>query len=295
MTHAALFNGIGGFQLAAEWAGWRNILSVEIDDWCNQVTAHHFPESKQYQNIYDFDGTKWAGKVDVLTGGFPCQPFSAAGKRKGTADDRHLWPEMLRVIGEIKPRWIIGENVLGIVNWSDGMVFDQVHIDLENQGYEVQSFVLPACSVGAPHRRDRIWIVANSNCNEYNYRKDKQIGHNRSWNTQAQYTHEQTLRSQSFAVATSGLITNSENVRPKNTISYGKMESGFDRRCDQQNQWHSFPLESPLCNGNDGISEGMDKRSFSKWRTNSLKAAGNAIVPQVAYQLMKVINQMEEM
>ena len=292
MTHAALFNGIGGFQLAAQWAGWRNILSVEIDDWCNQVTAHHFPECKQYQNIYDFDGTEWAGKVDVLTGGFPCQPFSAAGKRKGTADDRHLWPEMLRVIGEIKPRWIIGENVLGFVNWSDGMVFDQVHTDLENQGYEVQSFVLPACSVGAPHRRDRVWIVAKDTMRSRRIHGESK--QERSENEQFRdFSTRNTDRICGEKMAR--IASNTAQFGLPEALEVGKMERQRFGKLHERNTWHSFPLESPLCNGNDGFSEGMDQRSFSKWRTQALKAAGNAIVPQVAYQLMTVINQMEAM
>lgn len=290
MTHAALFNGIGGFQLAAEWAGWRNILSVEIDDWCNQVTLHHFPKCKQYKNIYDFNGTEWAGKVDVLTGGFPCQPFSAAGKRKGTADDRHLWPEMLRVIGEIKPRWIIGENVLGFANWSDGMVFDQVHSDLENQGYEVQSFVLPACSVGAPHRRDRVWIVA------------KDTMRSRRIHGESKQERSENGEFRDFSTRNTDRICGEKMARiASNTVQFGlsqalengKMERQRFGKLHERNTWDSFPLESPLCFGDDGLSEGMDKRAFSKWRTNSLKAAGNAIVPHVAYQLMTVINQME--
>jgi len=103
-----------------------------------------------------------SGRIDLLTGGFPCQPFSQAGKRKGTNDDRYLWPEMLRVIREFKPTWVVAENVRGLLTISEGMVFEQVCLDLENEGYEVQPFVIPACAVNAPHRRDRVWIVAHS-------------------------------------------------------------------------------------------------------------------------------------
>src|SRR3990167_7244224 len=113
------------------------------------------PEQKGWQDI-------GGSSCDILTGGFPCQPFSQAGRRKGTADDRYLWPEMLRVIREFHPRWIIGENVGGFVTWNDGMVLRQVFSDLESEGYEVQAFVIPAVSLNAPHRRDRIWIVANA-------------------------------------------------------------------------------------------------------------------------------------
>jgi DNA-cytosine methyltransferase len=161
MTHASLFSGIGGFDLAAEWMGWQNVFNCEIDPFCRKVLAYHFPEAKQYEDVKTTDFTIHRGNIDVLTGGFPCQPFSLAGKRKGSDDNRYLWPEMLRAIREIKPRWVVGENVFGIVNWSDGMVFEQVQSDLEDEGYEVQPYIIPACAVDAPHRRDRVWFVAH--------------------------------------------------------------------------------------------------------------------------------------
>lgn len=161
MTHASLFSGIGGFDLAAEWAGWTNVFHCEIDPFCRSVLKYHFPNATQYEDIRTTDFTAWRGRVDVLTGGFPCQPFSIAGKRLGTSDERYLWPEMLRAIREIRPRWVVGENVRGFINWSEGLVLETVCADLEALGYEVQPFVLPACAVGAPHRRDRVWIVAH--------------------------------------------------------------------------------------------------------------------------------------
>lgn len=162
LTHASLFSGLGGFDLAAEWAGMTTVFNCDFDPFCRQILKHHFPHAKQYGNIRTTDFTQWRGRVDVLTGGFPCQPFSVAGKRKGTDDDRYLWPEMLRAIREIRPRWVVGENVLGIVNWSDGLVFEQVCADLEAEGYEVQPYVLPACGVNAPHQRYRTWFVAHA-------------------------------------------------------------------------------------------------------------------------------------
>ncbi len=154
MNHGSLFSGIGGFDLAAKWMGWQNMFHCEIDDFCNKVLKYHFPDAKEYKNIKETDFREWNGKIDIVSGGFPCQPFSTAGKRKGTEDERHLWPQMLRAIQEIVPRWIVGENVSGIINWNDGLVFEQVHADLENAGYEVKAFILPACAVNAPHRRD---------------------------------------------------------------------------------------------------------------------------------------------
>lgn len=162
MTHGSLFSGIGGFDLAAEWVGWQNLFNCEIDPFCQTVLKHHFPDAEQFTDIRTADFARYKDRLDVLTGGFPCQPFSTAGKRKGTEDDRYLWPEMLGVIRTVRPRWIVGENVYGIVSWSDGLVFKQVCVDLEAEGYEVQPYVLPACGVGAPHQRYRTWFVAHS-------------------------------------------------------------------------------------------------------------------------------------
>jgi len=126
MNHGSLFSGIGGFDLASEWMGWNNKFHCEWDEFGQQILKHYWPEAATYGDITTTDFTIWNGKIDILTGGFPCQPYSQAGKRRGKEDERHLWPEMLRAIKEIKPRWIVGENVYGIVNWSDGMVFEEV-------------------------------------------------------------------------------------------------------------------------------------------------------------------------
>jgi hypothetical protein len=153
MTHGSLFSGIGGFDLAAEWMGWENKFHCEINPFGQRVLKYYWPNAISYYDIKQTDFTIWRGKLDILTGGFPCQPYSTAGKRKGKEDDRHLWPEMLRAIREIQPRWIVGENVRGLTNWNGGLVFDEVQADLEAEGYEVLPFLLPAAGVGAPHRR----------------------------------------------------------------------------------------------------------------------------------------------
>lgn len=165
MKHGSLFSGIGGFDLAAKWMGWDNVFHCALAEFQQKVLKHHFPESISYEDITKTDFSIHAGAIDIITGGFPCQPFSLAGARKGTADDRHLWPAMLDVIRTIKPRWVVGENVYGIVNWSDGLVFEQVQADLENEGYEVQPYILPAASLNAPHKIDRLWFVAY--CDSY--------------------------------------------------------------------------------------------------------------------------------
>ena len=166
--------------------GWENLFHCEINEWCQKVLRFHFPKSIQYDDITRTDFTPWRGKVDVLTGGFPCQPFSTAGKRRGAEDDRYLWPEMLRAIREIRPAWVIGENVAGITSMvqpgsevtveSQASLFEKadketileqeyvietVCRDLEREGYSVQPILIPACGVGAPHRRDRVWFIAS--------------------------------------------------------------------------------------------------------------------------------------
>ncbi len=188
LNHIDLFSGIGGFALSAQWAGFTTVAFVEIDEYAQEIIKHNFGavadagctdsqtrstdrirndtmakavacgyRPRLYTDIRDFDGTRYRGAA-LLTGGFPCQPFSQAGKRGGTQDDRYLWPEMLRVIQQARPAWVVGENVAGII----GMELDRVLSDLEGEGYAVQPLVIPACAVDAKHRRDRVWIVGHA-------------------------------------------------------------------------------------------------------------------------------------
>lgn len=188
IRHASLFSGIGAPELAALWLGWQNVFHCEINEFCNTILNYWFPNSINYENIKTTDFSRWQGQIDILTGGFPCQPFSSAGRRLGTDDDRYLWPEMLRVIRQIQPTFVIGENVAGIISMvqpgeevkvgsttslfeenddiyqkKQEFVVETVCSDLECEGYSVQPFVIPACAVGAPHQRDRVWFVARRN------------------------------------------------------------------------------------------------------------------------------------
>jgi DNA (cytosine-5)-methyltransferase 1 len=169
-----LFSGIGGFSLGLESTGhFRTVAFCEIDKFCKLILDKHWKGTKVYDDIktitkkqFEEDGTEFP---DIITGGFPCQPFSVAGKQQGTSDSRHLWPEMFRVIKDFAPRWVIGENVKGLTNIQDGVVFETVCSDLEGEGYEVRTFNIPAAGVQAPHRRERIWIVAHAK--RFNERK----------------------------------------------------------------------------------------------------------------------------
>ena len=285
MTHGSLFSGIGGFDLAAQWMGWENKFHCEWNKFGQQVLKHYWPNAESFEDITKTKFTKYEKKIDVLTGGFPCQPYSLAGKRRGKDDERHLWPEMCRAIKEIQPRWIVGENVFGLVNWSGGLVFHEVQADLEAAGYEVWPYVLPAAAVGAPHRRDRIWFVAHSNLSRCR-QSDKKIERRSS---------EQFNGNNIFEIN-----TDTDRIRLQ-----GRREQKNGKKTERQafqcyastiwNRWQNFPSVAPICVGNDGISNQLDGITFSKWRQESIKAAGNAIVPQVALQIFKSIEQYENL
>ena len=159
-----LFSGIGGFSLGLHSTGkFDTIKFVEFDKYCQKVLNKNFPNIPIEGDIRNVKGTEF--EADVITGGFPCQPFSVAGKQKGTNDNRYLWPEMFRLIKEIKPEFVIGENVQGIVNLQDGMVLRSVLNDLESESFEVQCFLIPASGIGAWHKRNRVWIIGHSKTN----------------------------------------------------------------------------------------------------------------------------------
>lgn len=333
MTHASLFSGIGGFDLAAEWMGWTNLFNCEWEEFPRQVLKHHFPNAIQYGDIKELDATAHAGRVDILTGGFPCQPYSLAGKRKGKEDERHLWPEMLRVIRECTPRYVVGENVRGLTNWNSGMVFEEVCSDLEACGYSVQPFVLPAAGVGScPHRRDRVWFVAYADdkgrsdgqgqvqgahgevrqrddrtepCHagggvasdtnvlgNSSRRKSEKIKADGSANNEVpKQRREQTQRADGL----DGFSRNSSDA-----MRTGRRQDNGERESRQINQkrtipnWENFPTVPPICGGDDGLPKELDGITFSKWRRESIKAYGNAIVPQVALQIFKAIQAYED-
>jgi len=301
MRIVSLFSGIGGFELAGRWMGWEPIVSCEINPFGQRVLRHHFPEAYHHDDIHTLTKSLLNEKrIDtdtndiILTGGFPCQPYSAAGKRLGKEDERHLWPEMLRVICEISPRWVVGENVRGLTNWNGGVVFDEVQADLEAAGYEVLPFLLPACAVNAPHRRDRIWFVAHAErsgikCGQGLERvqpeKPRQpeqaeasCAHGENWPTPYPNSHQRPER------------RSNEDEREQAERLAGTLDARATGGA-----WQDFPTQPPVCGGDDGLPSELDGITFSKWRNESIKAYGNAIVPQVAFQIFKAIQEYENL
>ena len=328
MKHLGLFEGIGGFSLAARWMGWETIAWCEWNEFGQKILRHHFPKAEGYGDITKTDFKKYEGKVDIITGGFPCQPFSLAGKRKGTDDERYLWHEMLRAIQEIKPTFVIAENVFGITNIDGGLVFEQVCLDLEAEGYEVQPFILPAAAKDAPHRRDRCWFVAYSKVRRINgingnnngqkredrTRNDKSFCISKEWD--ATYTNRNGFNecngkheinpSEGGFDALNDIeqnVINSQRIRRNEVwnekFKFSKTQQKecrkeqFSGTISTPNRWDRFPTQSPICNGDDGISNRLVGITFPKWRKESIKAMGNAIVPQVAFELFQALHEMQ--
>lgn len=288
LRHGSLFSGIGGFDLAAEWCGWENIFHCEWNEFGQRVLKHYWPKADSFGDITKTDFTKYNGTIDIISGGFPCQPYSSAGKRLGKEDERHLWPEMLRVIREVQPRYVVGENVYGLLNWNGGLVFDEVHADLAAEGYETQAVVIPAAAVNAPHGRDRVWFVAKYAANPDG---NGQHGSNCEYEKQPSQRGEHAQRD---LEQVGRYVTNAEGLRRKNALEDGELERGRPRQRNKPPTWDAFPLESPICGGNDGLPTELDRITFSKWRAESIKAYGNAIVPQVAYQIFKTIDFLDQ-
>ena len=356
--------------------GWENVFHCEINPFGRAILDYWFPESESYEDITKTDFTQYRGTIDALTGGFPCQPFSYAGKRGGQSDDRYLWPEMLRVIDEVRPTWVIGENVAGITTMvescevtdmggtatlfeeGDGVhrfrsehtfTIERICRDLESKGYSVQPVLIPACAVGAPHRRDRVFIIAY-NVTDSDSRNDvrepgKHEGASRTQGIQerdeirksgepgdVRPTHGITAKDAlcdgccgrqekeqgdkrnewNLSARDSKRICGEERADIADSISErleGKDESGSGEGRERlhirrditgcggedhlrpEERWGGFSTVSPVHRGNDGLPFDVDDLTipFAKWRNESLKAYGNAIVPQVMYRIFEAI------
>lgn len=336
-THASLFSGIGGAELAASWFGWDNVFHCEIQEFQRKVLEYWFPNSISYEDITKTDFSRWKGRIDVLTGGFPCQPFSVAGKRKGAEDNRYLWTEMLRAIRQIQPTWVVGENVAGLLSmvqpgketkmgraddlFDENFIYrteqqftiDAICEDLEHAGYSVQPFVIPACAVGAPHRRDRVWIVANRT--DTGVKGLQQGGQDRvrrpivtsnpNGNRQRKWEDKQVFEQRRGG--TTNPCDGSKNGPFADTKGTGSARELFCQQeqiqSDRQNcridkpDFADFPTQSPVCSRNDGLPFRVADLaiSFPKWRSKSIEALGNAWAPQVAYEIFKAIDNYDKM
>ena len=392
LVHGSLFSGFDAPSVAASWMGWKNAFHCEINPFCNEILKYWFPNSEHYEDITKTDFSQWKGRIDVLTGGFPCQPFSLAGQRKGADDNRYLWPHMLRAIREIRPAWVIGENVAGILTMvqpgketevgsqtslfgednrkrillRQEYVVETICKDLEREGYSVQPLLIPACAVGAPHRRDRVWLVAHcadsrtedvrreredkvlsdgiapdtngKRCNNRSDNwKERPFYYNRKRNSEEDQSKrdkrkcrtckngsvasdsqcsgsgqiQQKIQSKqsdghsfdsnggewdapyssSEGLSTLRFPTSIEKKKWENEDGCSVQPAGNVRRASFAERWKNFPTQSPVCSRDDGISTRLDGIAFSKWRQESIKAYGNAIVPQVMYEIFQAIQE----
>lgn len=383
MTHGSLFSGIGGFDLAAEWMGWENKFHCEINPFCKRVLNYYWPDAKSYDDIKTTDFTVWRGLIDVLTGGFPCQPFSTAGKRSGSDDDRFLWPETIRTLKEIKPTYAVFENVFGLTSILESACETEVELqavklfsegdngeevgerisevkrrtisiiiaDLYEAGYclpenekgEPIVLCVPACAVNAPHRRDRIWFIAHSrhtgDTGRIQFKEGQQLGG--GWEArniitplggtsitpysegQQNIRHGQGgLHAEFTGINEQGVTPNSrllgQKEREIQTAGFEQCGKGNDahakiKRLEERNgeplqhgayptverhsglsRWQNFPTQPPVCSGDDELPRKLDGITFSKWRNESIKGYGNAVVPRLVYEIFKAIEQYEK-
>lgn len=304
-----LFSGIGGFALAAEWV-WGTELEIvafcEIDKYAREVLKKRFPQVPIYEDIKELHGRQWRGEIDLITGGWPCQPFSIAGKRRGKADERYLWPALFDVIKDVRPTWFIGENVAGIKN----MVLDETLADLESLGYEARPFAIPACAVGGDHRRMRIWTVAYAKESRRlratqleNNQENKRAGRRLNASNESQVSCKDVADAQ---LDTKGSTFGEESNRRRTNDKQDNRDSlGNDIGNSRQDVADTEPARlqgqpkqglvgtSELAEGSWWLSEpdvGRVAHGVPS-RVDRLKCLGNAIVPQCAQVIMERIKQ----
>jgi DNA (cytosine-5)-methyltransferase 1 len=360
LRHASLFSGIGGFDLAATWMNWQNVFSCEKDPFCRKILNFYWPETKQYENIFQFDADEYRHTIDVLSGGFPCQPFSSAGRRKGKEDDRYLWPETRRVITEVRPEWIVLENVAGLFTILEPESLSEMEIkavelfcsddkqeasttivrlqrrvigsiisEIGSAGYVLPKMedgtpivlCIPACAVNAPHRRDRTWFVAHAehsadraHGNQPGYAaSDRTDGKGREakaafhkgrpdHDCRPERPHSDSDSDGQYSSDRKNEIftgkrwqhaqhdTEPVDSHAANSGNIGNSVSEFKPAwCSEIPGWNDWPSQPPVCGRDDGVSRELDGTTFPKWRSESIKAYGNAIVPQVAYEIFQAI------
>lgn len=311
-----LFSGIGGFSYAAEKlvGGYETVAFCEQDEFCQKVLRKHWKDVPIYDDVRTIDAAR-LGRIDIVAGGFPCQAVSQAGLQKATEDDRWLWDEMLRIIQDCKPRWVIGENVVGLININEGVLFEQVQTDLEKEGYSVQSVVIPACAKNAPHRRDRVWIVGYSNATNTKRMGWEQRSKIREASERERWANK--FSNSSSTVREREDVANTEGInRYDNEIvrKHGKaatQEVFRNRNCISNTQGQKS--KKSACRAtqrkmgylDDGVSRGLLRHfdrepehiprvtTGEKDRSKKLRSLGNSIVPQVAAEIFNAIKVAE--
>jgi len=308
MTHGSLYSGIGGWLLAARWAGIDNVFTCEVDKFCNKVLDKHFPDTDRYHDIKETDFTKYAGRIDILSTSDPCQPFSFAGKRGGTTDDRFLWPFTIEAIRAIKPAYVVFENVPGFIS----MAFEAVASDLEAEGYTVESFIIPACALGAWHRRDRLWIIAyKRGLKKDNIIPDSKGNRNRR-NPGAMEGTQKEPEKQTNGSKFNGCgknVSDTSGQRLQGREETRDNEKNREKSRNQQSagchRGASYGTTEPRLGGMvNGLPPWMDYfgeepdiprvAKGKKDRVNRLKALGNAIYPPVAFLIFEAIKEIHE-
>ena len=285
MTHVSLFTGIGGLDLAAEWAGFETVLQVEREPFALQVLENHWPDVPRITDVREVTSGAITGPVTVVSGGFPCQPFSAAGKRRGTDDDRYLWPELLRIVEELRPTWVVGENVSGLLSIDEGMEIDRMLASLETRDYTPWVLHYPAAGVGASHRRDRVFIVAYSQS-----KRNNEQGHEQFQSRKIQVSVGRSYSNMAHA----GSVRCVWSKEPENE-QQSRIAGSF-----ASSKWRG--TESSMGGMVDGLSSWMDGEPDGlprvatgvKDKAARLKALGNAVVPAQAYPIFAAIAATEE-
>jgi len=271
-THLDLFSGIGGFAIAAERCGWKTVAFCEREKFCQRVLQKHWPSVPIIDDIHDLDGREYRG-VSLITGGFPCQPFSQAGQQRGADDERAIWPEMLRVIREARPRFVVGENVAGIIN----MALDDVLSSLEAESYSVGAVVVPACAVDAKHRRDRVWILgadtlAKPTIQKDNFRKSRLVGASEARKEKTGENVGDGCKNVAY--------TGSEGLQRRERCGETRKKESPGRHSTECSKWSIEPDVGRVAHG---IPE----------RSHRLRGLGNAIVPHVAEQVLTALIESE--
>lgn len=281
-----LFSGIGGFSLGLERAGMTTVAFCEIEPFCRAVLRKHWPDVPQFEDVRKLRGED-VGPVDLVCGGYPCQPFSTAGKRGGAEDDRHLWPEMFRIISELRPTWVLGENVAGHIT----LGLDEVLSDLDALGYASRAFVIPACAVDAPHRRDRVWIVANANSSRQCAgtvdaemegapgTSGQVVANANSQGLEGRERGELRERGTQRAIGQGGASVRNASPAISNRPFEYEDEAGSARLADPS--W--WPSDASICRVANGVPNRVDR----------IKSLGNSIVPQVAEEIGRAIMRVQ--